>query len=92
MNVKIKGKGKNKLRLELEGGDYSVVNLLKENVWEQSAGDINKASYRKGHPYLGEFELLVESEENDPVEVLLDAAEKMKQDTEEFAEKLNEAV
>lgn len=92
MNIKIAGKGKNTLRLKFEDGNYAIVNLLKESAWEITDGKVDKASYSKGHPYLGEFELLVESNDDDPVDILLKSAEKIEQDAEEMADKLKEAI
>lgn len=91
MAIKIRGKGKNKLRLEFEEEGHSLINLLRQNLWDSDT-NIDKAEYRKGHTYLDNFELQVKTESGDPVEALKNAAEQVKEDCEEFEEKLEKAV
>lgn len=90
MNIKIRGKGKNKLRLEFEDEGYSIVNLLRKNLWKN--GDVDKASYKRDHAYLGNFEFIVETDEGDPVQVLIDAAKKIQDDSKELQDKFSKAL
>ncbi|MFP4045734.1 MAG: RpoL/Rpb11 RNA polymerase subunit family protein [Candidatus Aenigmatarchaeota archaeon] len=92
MNIKIRGKGKNKLRLEFEEEGYSIVNLLRKNLWENEEVDIDKASYKRDHAYLGNFDFIVETKQGDPVQVLIDAAKKIQEDSKELQDKLNKAL
>lgn len=91
MPIKIRGKGKNKLSLEFEEEGYSLVNLLRQNLWDSDV-EINKGEMRKGHTYLNNFKLIVRTESGDPVEALVRAAERVKDDCSEFKDKLKEAV
>lgn len=90
MSIKIRGKGKNKLRLEFEEEGYSLINLLRQYLWDSDV-DVNKGEYRKDHTYLDNFEFLLESKGGDPVESMKDAAEKIKDNCEEFREELEKA-
>lgn len=92
MEVKIRGKGKNKLRLEIEDGDYSLINLLRKNLWDEVETEVTKAEERKGHTYLDNFEFLVESKSGDPTEALVQATEKVQKDSEEFKKKIDKAL
>ncbi len=83
MSIKIRGKGKNKLKLEFEDEGFSLVNLLRQNLWE-SGTEIKKAEFRKGHTYLDNIKLLVETTEGDPVEEVINASEEIKSDAGEF--------
>lgn len=91
MAIKIRGKGKNKLTLEFEDEGYSLVNLLRQNLWD-SETEINKGEFQKGHTYLDNFKLIVKTEEGDPVESLTKAAEEIKNQCDEFEKKLKKAV
>lgn len=90
MTIKIRGKGKNKLRLEFEEEGYSLLNLLRQKLWENEETD--KASYKNEHPYIGNFELLVETESGDPVEALKEAAKGIKKEADEFNDELKSAL
>lgn len=92
MEVKIRGKGKNKLRLEIEGGDYSLINLLRKNLWDEVETEVTKAEQKKGHTYLDNFEFLIESKSGDPTKALIQAADKIKEDSEEFKKKIEKAL
>lgn len=91
MTIKIRGKGKNKLRLEFEEEGYPLLNLLRQNLWDSEA-NIEKAGYRKGHTYLDNFKLIIQSKDNDPVEVLKEASANIKDQCDEFSEQLENAV
>ncbi|MFP4116973.1 MAG: RpoL/Rpb11 RNA polymerase subunit family protein [Candidatus Aenigmatarchaeota archaeon] len=88
MSIKIRGKGKNKLKLEFEDEGFSLVNLLRQNLWDSST-EMQKAEYRKGHTYMDNIKLLVETEEGDPVEEVVSAAEKIKSAAEEIKEQVS---
>lgn len=89
MTIKIRGKGKNKLRLEFEEEGHTLLNLVKDKAWEND--DTDKATYRKEHPYLGNPEFLIETEDGDPVNVLRKAAQDIIEDTEEFESQIKDA-
>ncbi len=89
MSIKIRGKGKNKLNLEFEEEGFSLVNLLRQNIWD-SGTEIGKAEYRKGHTYLDNISLLVETKEGNPVEEVVKAAEKIKTEAEEIKKQIGE--
>lgn len=91
MTIKIRGKGKNKLTLEFEDEGYSLVNLLRQNLWDSDT-EINKGEFQKKHTYLDNFKLLVRTDEGDPVDSVVQAAKRIKKDCKEFGEKLEKAV
>lgn len=92
MDIKIRGKGKNKLSLEFTEAGYSVVNLLRKNLWENSDIEVEKASYKRDHAYLGNFEFVLETEKGDPTEALVKAAKQIKKDSKDLQKKLNKAL
>ena len=87
MTIKIRGKGKNKLKLEFEDEGFPLVNLLRQKLWESDT-EIGKAEYRKGHSYLDNIRLLVETEEGDPVEEVKEAAEEIKSESQDIAKEI----
>lgn len=87
MTIKIRGKGKNKLKLEFEEEGFSLVNLLRQRLWDSDT-EIDKAEYRKGHTYMDNIKLLVETEESNPVEEVISAAEGIKSEVEGIKEQV----
>lgn len=85
MSIKIRGKGKNKLKLEFEEEGLPLINLLRQKLWD-SETEIQKAECTKDHAYLANPRLLVETEEGDPVEEVVKAAEAIKSEAEDMAE------
>ncbi|MFP4115671.1 MAG: RpoL/Rpb11 RNA polymerase subunit family protein [Candidatus Aenigmatarchaeota archaeon] len=83
MSIKIRGKGKNKLKLEFEDEGFPLVNLLRNNLWDSDT-EVDKAEYRKGHSYLDNIRLLVETEEGEPVEEVKKAAEEIKSEAQKI--------
>lgn len=81
MNVKIMGKGKNKLRVEFEGEDHTLLNLLRQILWEDS---VDYAAYEKSHPFLENPTLVLETDKKDPTNTLKSAAKRMGEQMEEF--------
>ncbi len=89
MSIKIRGKGKNKLKLEFEDEGFSLVNLLRQKLWDSGA-EIDKAEYRKDHTYLDNISLLVETKDSDPVDEVIKAAEEIKSEAEDLAEQVKD--
>lgn len=81
MNVKIMGKGKNKLRVEFEGEDHTLLNLLRQMLWEEN---VDYAAYEKSHPFLENPTLVLETDKKDPTNTLKSAAKRMGEQVEEF--------
>ncbi len=87
MSIKIRGKGKNKLKLEFEDESFSLVNILRQKLWE-SEGDVDRAEYRKDHAYLDNLHLLIETKGSDPVDEVLNAADMIKKEASEIVEQV----
>ena len=85
MNIELIEKEKNVIRMKID--DLTFVNLLNENIWKQK---IEYSVYKKDHPYLSQPILEVKSKE--PKKSLIDAAERIKKDAEEFKTKLERVL
>ena len=88
MNIKIIGKGKNKLRVEFEGEDHTLLNLLRQTLWEEN---VDYAAYKRAHPFLGNPELILETDKKDPTKTLKAAAKKIANDMEDFRKSFTRA-
>lgn len=87
MTIKIRGKGKNKLTLEFEEEGYSLINLLRHNLWDSDV-ELNKAEIQKEHTYLDNAKLIVRTEDDDPVEALVSSADRIKDQCKSFKKQL----
>ena len=89
MELKVTG-AKNKLEVDLIGED-TFCNLLCENL--QKNPDVVYAAYNISHPYVAEPKLIVETKgKKKPKDVVLKAAEAIKNDNSEFLELFKKAI
>jgi DNA-directed RNA polymerase subunit L len=89
MNVKIMGKGKNKLRVEFEGEDHTLLNLLRQNLWEEG---VDYAAYEKEHPFLTNPVLILETDKKNPTRTLKAAAKRMGNQMQDFRKEFGRAL
>lgn len=89
MNVKIMGKGKNKLRVEFEGEDHTLLNLLRQALWEEG---VDYSAYEKKHPFLENPTLILETDKKDPTRTLKAAAKKVGDQMVEFRKDFSRTV
>lgn len=92
MKLKILGKGKNTLRMKFEGEDHSLLNLLKETIWNNEGAKIDSVSYKKKHPYMGDPILLIKTEKGNPEKVLKRASNGIANQTKDFRVELDRAL
>ena len=88
MNIKIMGKGKNKLRSEFEGEDHTLINLLRQTLWEEN---VDYAAYEKKHPFLENPVLILETDKKDPTKTVKAAAKKITNQMEDFKKEFTRA-
>jgi len=88
MNIKIMGKGKNKLRVEFESEDHTLLNILRQTLWEEG---VDYAAYEKRHPFLANPVLVLETDKKDPTRTLKAAAKKIGNQMQDFRKEFNRA-
>ncbi|MFB6075633.1 MAG: RpoL/Rpb11 RNA polymerase subunit family protein [Candidatus Aenigmatarchaeota archaeon] len=89
MQLKILGKGKNTLRVKFVGEDHSLLNLLRETIWDDNEAKIDSVSYKKKHPYMGDPILLIKTKEGDPEKVLKRASREIIKMSKDFRVELD---
>lgn len=75
MEIKIIEKSKNKLKFELVGEDHTFSNLLKDAL--KSIKHVEIATYSVDHPLISNPEFLIQTDGEDPIKCLNDAAKSM---------------
>ena len=58
MEIEVLEQSKTKLKFNIKGEDYTILNLLKEELWQDKNTKI--AAYRVAHPLVGTPEMNVE--------------------------------
>jgi len=86
MNIEVL---ENNERVKIKVDDLTFVNLLNENIWKQKSG-LDYAAYAKQHPYLSQPILVIKSK--DAKKSLIDAAERIQKDAEEFRKKVERGL
>lgn len=81
MDIKVIDKTDTELKLELRGESHGTPNMLAEALLSDDRVDI--ASYDIDHPLEGEPVLFLKTTGDDPIEVLTDVAEALRDDMEE---------
>ncbi len=79
-----------KLVVEVEGAGHTLCNIVKTELWNDD--DVTAAAYNVDHPLVGEPSLIVETEEGDPVDAVIDAAERIQDEHDEFLDEVNAAL
>ena len=72
MDVNVKKSGKDTLNVEIVGDTHTLSNLLREELWNDSA--VTFAAYEKKHPYLDNPLLIVKAK--DPMKSLKGAVKR----------------
>lgn len=76
MEIKLLEQSKTKLKFTIEGEDHTILNLLKEELWNDKAVKI--AAYRIEHPLVGTPEMIVEvAPGNDPKKAINEAVKRL---------------
>jgi DNA-directed RNA polymerase subunit L len=79
MKLTVLEKKKDKLKIGIDGEDYTLLNLLRENSWKKGA---KQASYMIHHPYLSKPEITVSGP--NPKKILANAAQVIIDDSKAF--------
>lgn len=74
MNIEILEQSKNKILFKIEGEDHTILNLLKEELWNDDS--VKLAAYRMEHPLVGIPEMVVEVKAGTEVKKAIDDAVK----------------
>jgi DNA-directed RNA polymerase subunit L len=91
MKVNVLKKTKNEVRVEIEGVGHSLCNLLQKRLLEDDAVDL--AGYDIPHPLASNPIIYVRTKGNvKPEQVLVKAAEKAREMTEDFSKELEKAL
>lgn len=83
MNIEILEQSKNKIVFKVEGEDHTILNLLKEELWNDD--NVKISAYRMEHPLIGIPEMTVEVKTGTDVKKTIDDAVKR------LSKKLDEA-
>jgi len=89
MEIEVIKNEKDYLEIAIKGEEYSLVNMLKELLLEDSK--VEFAAFRMDHPQIANPVLMVRTSESTPLAVLKYAIKKMKKQAEEFKEALKDA-
>ncbi len=91
MNLKVLKRSKGLLKVEVDGEGHSFGNLLQEALMEDKS--VDWAGYDLPHPLFSQPIVTVRMKgEGIPEKALERASKKIRQDTEEFVQKLNASV
>ncbi len=91
MELKIIEKKKNKLILEVAGGDVSVCNLIRKELW--SDDKVKVSGYNIDHPLIGNPKLIVETTgARDPADAVGDSITRIKKQITKFSKSAAKAV
>lgn len=80
--MEIKESTKNRLVAFFPEYDHSFLNVLKEELHEDSS--VNVAAYNVDHPLVGKPKLIVETTKGDPKTALLGAIKRLKTKNQDF--------
>jgi DNA-directed RNA polymerase subunit L len=90
MELNILEESKNKLIVELKGESHSFCNALKDELWNNKK--VNIAGYNIAHPLIGIPKMIVETESGAPKAILVDAANKIKKNAQDFLKAFSKAA
>jgi DNA-directed RNA polymerase subunit L len=83
MEINILEEKKNKLVFEIKGENHTMSNLLTKELWKDSK--VKVTGYNIAHPLVGVPKITVETDGEDPREVVLKAIRNIKKDCESFS-------
>ncbi|MDP7116246.1 MAG: DNA-directed RNA polymerase subunit L [Candidatus Woesearchaeota archaeon] len=82
---------KNKLIVQIKGGDNTICNALRQELWNDS--HVKNAGYTIRHPLVGIPRLIVETGQgSDPKKALLAAAQRIKKTNEQIRKVVGKSV
>lgn len=87
MDLKKLEKTQGKLKVAVQGEDHTLLNLLRENAWRKGA---TQAAALVEHPYMSEPKIVIRSKS--PQKTLLDAAQLVIDEAEEFQAEFKKAL
>ena len=82
MALKIIENTKNRLKIKLVDEDHTLVNALRQELWNDS--DVEVSGYRIKHSLVDSPELVIETSKKDAVATLQNAINRIKKDNQEF--------
>ena len=83
MEIEILEETKNKINFKVKGEDHTVLNLLKEELWNDK--NVKIASYKMEHPLVGIPEMTVEvAPGSDPKKAISDAVKRLGKTLDKF--------
>ncbi|MFT4304122.1 MAG: RpoL/Rpb11 RNA polymerase subunit family protein [Candidatus Woesearchaeota archaeon] len=76
MEIEILEESKNKIHFKIKGEDHTILNLLKEELWNDK--NVKIAAYRMDHPLIGIPEMTVEvTQGNEAKKAIIDAVKRL---------------
>jgi len=85
MDIEILEETKNSIHFKLNGEDHTVLNLLKEELWNDK--NVKISAYKMDHPLVGIPEMTVEvSQGNEPRKAIADAIKRLDKKLDTFKE------
>ncbi|MCB9359541.1 DNA-directed RNA polymerase subunit L [Candidatus Woesearchaeota archaeon] len=76
MEIEILEESKNKIHFKINGEDHTILNLLKEELWNDK--NVKIAAYRMDHPLIGIPEMTVEvTQGNEAKKAIADAVKRL---------------
>lgn len=91
MEIKVLEQTKNKLVFRVEGEDHTILNLLKEELWNDDK--VKVSAYRVDHPLTGVPEMTVEvMQGNDPKKALTEAVKRLTKKLDAYADGFKTAL
>ena len=91
MNIEILEETKQKLVFKLKGEDHTILNLLRQELWNDEAVKIS--AYRMDHPLIGTPEMTVEvTQGNNPRKIIADAIKRLTKKLEKVKQVMVDAL
>jgi DNA-directed RNA polymerase subunit L len=90
MELEVLEEDKNRLVFELTGADHTFCNVLKKELWNDDY--VTSSAYSIDHPLVGQPKLIVETKGNKKASsALADAADRIKEQNDEFLDQFTSA-
>jgi DNA-directed RNA polymerase subunit L len=90
VEVELVEKEGEKLRIRIVGGDHTLCNLLRCELWKED--DVRGAAYRIEHPLTEPPELYVQTKGRNPKSVIVSVAKRIAREAGEFRELFQKAI
>ncbi len=90
MKIDVLEDKKNKLVFEVEGMGHTFINILKNELWNDS--HVKVATYAVKHPLVNVPKMIVETDGASPRKIIADAAKRLKKTCEIFESEFSKEV